>query len=76
MAFAIREIGIRCGDNRLGISFPYGKSGISDDARLLEPDQHLALTRLRDGLVHKRQSIDSARSLQLIAFQEVSPSKG
>jgi len=41
----------------------------------LEPNQHLTLTRLRDGLVHKRQSIDSARSLQLIAFQEMSPSK-
>src|SRR5262249_4279530 len=42
----------------------------------LEPNQHLALTRLRDGLVHKRQSIDSTWPLQLIAFQEVSPSKG
>jgi len=76
MVFAVREFNVGRCNGGFGISFPYGKSGISDDARLLEPDQHLALTRLRDGLVHKRQSIDSARSLQLIAFQEVSPSKG
>ena len=36
MAPAVRESSIGRGDDRFGISFPYSKSGISDDVRLLE----------------------------------------
>ena len=36
MAFAVREIGYGRGGDKLGVSFPYGKSRISDDGRLLK----------------------------------------
>ena len=36
MASAVREISIGRRNDRFGISFPYSKSGISDDVRLLE----------------------------------------
>jgi hypothetical protein len=36
MAVAGREIGIGRGGDRLGVSFPYGESRISDDGRLLK----------------------------------------
>ena len=36
MAFAVREIGIGRGGDRLRVSFRYGESRISDDGRLLK----------------------------------------
>ena len=36
MAFTVREISIGRRNDRLGISFPYSKSRISNDVRLLE----------------------------------------
>ena len=43
MAFAVREIGYGRGGDKLGVSFPYGKSRISDDGRTHDELQQLSI---------------------------------